>query len=158
LYGQNNNTSTTTKKAGQQQLVEKSALYGKILHILWTRIFPNIVGAATNTPLFDGMDITSDIHAEINAFCRFSQSTEGCTAYIPIHPCKRCFSALVNFGIRRRVCRRESTLLNCQTAAARNIEESHVSSQQQRCQMKRIYQLVNDERTDEQLMEIAMHI
>jgi hypothetical protein len=37
------------KKAGQQQLVEKSALYSKILHILWTRIFPNIVGAATNT-------------------------------------------------------------------------------------------------------------
>jgi hypothetical protein len=40
------------KKAGQQQLVEKSALYGKILHILWTRTFPNTVGAATNTLLY----------------------------------------------------------------------------------------------------------
>jgi tRNA(Arg) A34 adenosine deaminase TadA len=122
---------------------------------------PAEVGAATNTPLFDGMDVTSEIHAEINALalvCRSSQSTEGCTAYIPIHPCKQCFAALETFGTRRIVCRRESTLLICQTAAARNIEVSHLSYQQQRCQMKRIYQLVNDERTDEQLMEIAMHI
>jgi deoxycytidylate deaminase len=114
-----------------------------------------------HSPLFDGMDVTSDIHFEINALalvCRSSQSTEGCTAYIPIHPCKRCFAALVTFGIRRIVCRRESTLLNCQTAAARNIEVSHLSYQQQRCQMKRIYQLVNDERTDEQLMELLRHV
>jgi deoxycytidylate deaminase len=123
------------KKAGQQQLVEKSALYSKILHILWTRIFPNIVGAATNTPLFDGMDVTSDIHAEINALalvCRSSQSTEGCTAYIPIHTCQRCFAALVTFGIRRIVCRRESTLLNCQTAVilptAALSDETHLST------------------------------
>jgi deoxycytidylate deaminase len=71
----------------------------------------DIVSAATNTSLFDGVDVTSDIHAEIDALalvCRSSQSTESCTACIPIHPCKRCFAALVTFGIRRKVCRRES--------------------------------------------------
>jgi tRNA(Arg) A34 adenosine deaminase TadA len=126
-----------------------------------SKFFRNIIGAATNTPLFGGKDVTSDIHAEINALgqvCRASQSSEGCTAYITIHPCKRCFAALVTFGIRRIVCRRESPPLIVETAAEHNISVSHLSYDQQRRQIQRINHLVNQEFTTEQLQEIAENV
>jgi deoxycytidylate deaminase len=69
-------------------------------------IFENIIGVATNQPLFSEND--SDIHAEI--VCLGEAARQGCrtqnaTAYITMPPCKRCFAALLVAGIRRIVTR-----------------------------------------------------
>ena len=64
----------------------------------------SIVGVCTNKPLYTNMD--SDVHAEIGALgqaARLGNSTEGCTAYITMPPCKTCFGALYAAGIRRIV-------------------------------------------------------
>jgi tRNA(Arg) A34 adenosine deaminase TadA len=122
------------------------------------RIFSNILGAATNVALFGTKDVTSDIHAEISALgqaCQASRSTTGCTAYITIPPCRRCFAALVAFGIRRILTRQESPQEIRETAAQRGIEVVSLTREQNRRQMQRINQLVNPDRTDQELMEIA---
>lgn len=70
-------------------------------------LYGAIVGIANNMPLFSELD--SDIHAEIGALgkaCRLGSATEGCTAYITMPPCKRCFAALLSSGIKRIVSRR----------------------------------------------------
>jgi deoxycytidylate deaminase len=143
-----------------------------------SRIWDNILGAATNTPLFisddDDNDCdndrhgtttsqrktnnkknnkspanASDIHAEISALgqaCKSSQSTEGCTAYITIHPCKRCFGALVAFGITTIVTRqseRNWSSVTLRTAQSRGIVVRTLSYDEQRRQMERINMLVN---------------
>ncbi len=124
------------------------------------RIFSNILGAATNQPLFGTKEVTSDIHAEISALgqaCQASKSTTGCTAYITIPPCKRCFAALVAFGIRRIVTRQESPReIRC-TADQQGIEVLSLTREQNRNQMKRINQLINPHLSDEELMQIAEH-
>lgn len=122
------------------------------------RIFSNILGAATNTPLFGTKEVTSDIHAEISALgqaCQASQSTTGCTAYITIPPCKRCFAALVAFGIRRIVTRQESPREIRETGAQHGMEIVSLTREQNRQQMKRINQLVNPHLKDDELMQIA---
>ena len=122
------------------------------------QFFRNILGAGTNTPLFDRNECTSDIHAEINALgeaCRSWQSTENCTAYITIPPCKRCFAALVTFGVRRIVTRQASPSLIRDTCQKRGIEVKHLSQDEKRKQMQRINKLVNPGRSDQELMEIA---
>ena len=63
-----------------------------------------IISAAVNTPIFKPLD--SDNHAEINAIGSASKrgkTTNGCTAFITMPPCKNCFGALVAAGIRRIV-------------------------------------------------------
>jgi tRNA(Arg) A34 adenosine deaminase TadA len=123
-----------------------------------TRIFQGILGAATNTPLFGEKDCTSDIHAEITALgeaCRSWQSTEGCTAYITIPPCKRCFAALVTFGVRRIVTRQLSPAIIRETAGNHGIEVVNFDWDMNRRQMQRVNRLVNKDQTDEQLMEIV---
>lgn len=70
-------------------------------------LFGAIVGMSTNQPLYSELD--SDVHAEIGALgvaCRLGNATEGCTAYITMPPCKRCFAALLSSGIKRIVSRR----------------------------------------------------
>lgn len=65
-----------------------------------------IIGCSINQPIFSEAD--SDVHAEIGALgqaARCGCSTEGCTAYITMPPCKRCFAALVVSGIKRIVSR-----------------------------------------------------
>lgn len=122
------------------------------------RIFSNILGAATNTPLFGTKEVTSDIHAEISALgqaCQASQSTTGCTAYITIPPCKRCFAALVAFGIRRIVTRQDSPREIRETGAQHGMEILSLTREQNRHQMKRINQLVNPHLNDDELMKIA---
>ena len=122
------------------------------------RIFSNILGAATNVALFGTKEVTSDIHAEISALgqaCQASHSTTGCTAYITIPPCKRCFAALVAFGIRRIVTRQESPPEIRETAVQYGMEVLSLTREQNRGQMQRINQLVNYNRTDQELMEIA---
>jgi len=126
-----------------------------------TVLYRNILGAATNTPLFGTKDCTSDIHAEINALgqaCRSSQSTENCTAYITIPPCKRCFAALVSFGIKRIVTRQSHPPIIRDTAMQLGMETRHLSYDEKRRQMQRINRLVNPDRTDEELMEITERI
>jgi deoxycytidylate deaminase len=123
--------------------------------------YSKVIGAATNTPLFGGKDVTSDIHAEINALgqaCRASRSTEGCTAYITIHPCKRCFAALVTFGIKRIVCRREIVPLICETAYERGIQVRHLTFEEQNRQMQRLTGLLNAHKSHEELMNLAEDI
>ncbi len=123
-----------------------------------SRFFHNILGAGTNTPLFDNHECTSDIHAEINALgeaCKSRLSTQDCTAYITIPPCKRCFAALVTFGIRRIVTRQPSPPIIRQTCQKRGIEVKHLTHQEKRKQMERINELVNPGRSDKELMEIA---
>ena len=73
-----------------------------------------IVSIGTNQAIYSSR--SSDVHAEIVAIgqaarCRpnafNSSSTEGCTAYITMPPCKNCFAALCAAGIRRIVSRYE---------------------------------------------------
>jgi deoxycytidylate deaminase len=122
------------------------------------RLYRGILGAATNTPLFGAKDCTSDIHAEIAALgqaCRGAHSTEGCTAYITIPPCKRCFAALVAFGISRIVTRQVSPQIIRDTACAHDMEVENLTREKNRSQMERINRLVNRDKTDEELMDIA---
>jgi deoxycytidylate deaminase len=122
------------------------------------RIFHGILGAATNTPLFGVKESTSDIHAEIGALgqaCRACHSTENCTAYITIPPCKRCFAALVAFGVKRIFTRQVSPKLIRETAANHGIYVENFSKEMNRSQMERINKLVNKDKTDEELMETA---
>jgi deoxycytidylate deaminase len=122
------------------------------------RLFQGILGAATNTPLFGTKDCTSDIHAEIVALgqaCRSKRSTEKCTAYITIPPCKRCFAALVTFGIKRIVTRQVSPQVIRDTASDHGICVEHFSPEMNRSQMERINKLANKDKSDDELMEIA---
>lgn len=122
------------------------------------QFYNQILGAATNTPLFGGKDVTSDVHAEINALgqaCKSSESTDGCTAYITIHPCKRCFAALVTFGIKRIVCRREIISLISETAAEQGITVRHLTYEEQHRQMQRLNKLLNADKSHDDLMEMA---
>lgn len=122
------------------------------------RIFRGILGAATNLPLFGEKNCTSDIHAEISALgeaCQSGQSTQGCTMYITIPPCKRCFAALVAFGITRIVTRQVSPRIIHETASKHAMAVVNFDRDTNRRQMERINKLVNKDRTDEELMEIA---
>jgi len=123
-----------------------------------TKFFDEILGAGTNTPLFDNNECTSDIHAEINALgeaCKSRQSTQDCTAYITIPPCKRCFAALVTFGIKRIVTRQASPPIIRDTCHKQGIECKNLTHEERRTQMQRINALVNPGKSDADLMEIA---
>ena len=86
------------------------------------RLYGGILGVATNQPLFSQHD--SDIHAEIGALglaSRRGNVTEGCTAYITMPPCKRCFAALVVSGVKRIVFRRPAPAVLLPVAEQRGI-------------------------------------
>ena len=73
----------------------------------WQWLNQCLVSVAINTSLYKDGD--SDVHAEINALgeaAKQGQSTRGCTAYISMPPCKRCFGGLYAAGIVRIVTRR----------------------------------------------------
>jgi tRNA(Arg) A34 adenosine deaminase TadA len=126
------------------------------LHEFQQRFFGSIIGAATNQPLFSPED--SDIHAEIACLsqaCRNRCSTNDCTMFITIPPCKRCFAALVTFGIKRIVSRQLPPHLIIETAKQNNIEITSFCPDENRSQMKRINELVNHELTDEELMGLV---
>ena len=130
------------------------------------RLFSRIIGAATNRPLFAPTD--SDIHAEVSCLgqaCNSRHAVQGCTVYITIHPCKRCFAALVAFGVGRIVSRQipPKQIVDC--AHRNGIEVAELSREMNRSQMKRINELIAAAsegdadagnrtcRTDEELME-----
>ena len=123
------------------------------------RIISNIYGAATNVPLFGTEDVTSDIHAEISALgmtCQNGYNSKGCTAYITIPPCKRCFAALVAFGITRIVTRQEAPPLIQETATKHGIQVCNFTKEMNRAQMSRINLLVNNNLTnDVELMKFV---
>ena len=107
------------------------------------RLFGCIVGAAINQPLFSPVD--SDIHAEISCLgqaCNSRHAVQGCTAYITIHPCKRCFAALVAFGIGRIVSRQMAPKQIVDCAHTNGIEVAELTKDMNRRQMKRINDLV----------------
>ena len=131
------------------------------------RLFHSIIGAATNAPLF--ADTDSDIHAEISCLgqaCNSGHAVRVCTAYITIHPCKRCFAALVAFDVGRIVSRQLPPKMIVDCAQKNGIKVAELTRDINRSQMRRINQLVaaaNNKggegreehacRTDEELME-----
>lgn len=120
------------------------------------RLFSRIIGAATNSPLYRKQD--SDLHAEIDALgqaCRSRLSTDGCTVYITMPPCRKCFAALVSFRVGRIVSRKLPPEKIRAVASERGIEVVELTVTQRRTQMARINALVNSRRTDEDLMRIA---
>ena len=67
-------------------------------------LLDRIITVANNTSVYKDRD--SDNHAEINAIgqaAKFGTATNGCTSFITMPPCKRCFGALVAAGINRIV-------------------------------------------------------
>lgn len=67
-------------------------------------LLDRIVTIANNTSVYREFD--SDNHAEINAICeaaKTGKATIGCTIFITMPPCKRCFGAIIAAGIRRIV-------------------------------------------------------
>ena len=108
------------------------------------RLFGSIIAAATNAPLFAPTD--SDIHAEISCLgqaCNNRHAVRGCTIYITIHPCKRCFAALVAFGVGRIVSRQMPPKQIVDCAHRNGIEVAELTRDMNRSQMKRINELVS---------------
>ena len=71
-----------------------------------SRLLSAILAVANNMPLYNKN--TSDVHAEVTAIgqcAKTGTSTDGCTAYITMPPCKNCLGALVMAGIQRIVVR-----------------------------------------------------
>lgn len=117
------------------------------------RLFGCIVGAATNSPLFAPTD--SDIHAEISCLgqaCNSNHAARGCTAYVTIAPCKKCFAALVAFHIGRIVSRQLPPKLISDCASRNGIQVAELTREMKRKQMARINALINTGRTDAELM------
>jgi tRNA(Arg) A34 adenosine deaminase TadA len=70
------------------------------------RLIASIVAISNNLSFYKEGD--SDIHAEIavlGQMARAGRSTDQCTAYITMPPCKRCLVALYSAGIKRIVLR-----------------------------------------------------
>eukprot|EP00566_Odontella_aurita_P022058 CAMPEP_0113568120 /NCGR_PEP_ID=MMETSP0015_2-20120614/23666_1 /TAXON_ID=2838 /ORGANISM="Odontella" /LENGTH=228 /DNA_ID=CAMNT_0000470613 /DNA_START=264 /DNA_END=947 /DNA_ORIENTATION=+ /assembly_acc=CAM_ASM_000160 len=111
------------------------------------RLLSHVISAATNSPLYGKED--SDLHAEIDALgqaCRSHRSTEGCSVYITMPPCRRCFAALVAFRVGRIVSRKLPPEKIRAVAAERGIEVVELTAAQKRTQMARINALVNRSR------------
>jgi deoxycytidylate deaminase len=67
-------------------------------HICWIELST----VANNSSVY--RDCDSDNHAEINAIgeaAKTGKATNGCTIFITMPPCKRCFGAIIAAGIRR---------------------------------------------------------
>lgn len=87
------------------------------------QLYGAIIGIATNKPLYSEHD--SDVHAEIGALglaCRIGNATEGCTAYITMPPCKRCFAAMLVSGVKRIVSRRPAIATILQLAQQHGVD------------------------------------
>lgn len=102
-----------------------------------------IISVATNGPFYSPND--SDIHAEIAALgdvCKrglqAGQTTQNCTAYITMPPCKRCMAALTVSGITRIVSRLVPPRAILEAAAKHNIEIVALGKEYIKQQMERI--------------------
>ena len=144
VEGKNSKSNNHEQQQKQQQQQQQQDYE----YIEYTkRIYDNIYGAATNVPLFGTCDVTSDIHAEISALgitCQNGYNSNGCTAYITIPPCKRCFAALVAFGITRIVTRQESSKLIKDTGERLGIDICNFTKDRNRAQLLRMNCLINN--------------
>jgi deoxycytidylate deaminase len=87
----------------------------------------------------------SDVHAEIVALgqaARAGRSTDRCTAYITMPPCKRCLAALYTAGITRIVSRHPMLDMRRHAAESRGIELVDLPADIQKEQRARIDALV----------------
>jgi tRNA(Arg) A34 adenosine deaminase TadA len=112
--GQNDNDPEQSNRISEEQLETPQQ----------NTLTDRIIGVATNRSLYKPGE--SDIHAEIAAIGQAARlpwtSTEGCTAYITMPPCRRCFGALVCAGVGRIVSRHTpNSFLQC-TAEKNGIE------------------------------------
>lgn len=92
-------------------LARSSRCRGGSMGCILTRPDGTVLACSTNSPLTDtdAKRPSSDLHAEVNAIGRCARRglpTEGCTAYITMPPCKKCFGVLVASGVRRIVTRK----------------------------------------------------
>jgi tRNA(Arg) A34 adenosine deaminase TadA len=93
----------------------------------------SIISAEINRPLYKPR--SSDIHAEIGALGRanrMGRTTEGCTAFITMPPCKTCFGALVASGTKRIVSRLRFLPPVSDTAEGCGIVLTHLSDEDSR--------------------------
>lgn len=85
--------------------------------------YNRIIGTATNHALYTASD--SDVHAEVAALGDASSRgnpTRGCTAYITMAPCKKCFGSLFCSGISRIVSRQALPDVMVRVAEEKGIE------------------------------------
>ncbi|CAL1129500.1 unnamed protein product [Cladocopium goreaui] len=71
-----------------------------------------VIAGHVNGPMWEpnARRPASDLHAEVNAIGRcamLGRSTAGCTVYVTMPPCKRCFMLLVASGVKRIVTRKQ---------------------------------------------------
>jgi deoxycytidylate deaminase len=107
------------------------------------QFYDSILAASTNQSLFNPKD--SDIHAEIATLgecLRQGNSTKGCTVYITMPPCKRCFGALVSAGIGRIVSNQKYHKSIQDSAKVRNIELVSMSREFSDDQRDRINEII----------------
>uniref|UniRef100_A0A7S4VD70 CMP/dCMP-type deaminase domain-containing protein n=1 Tax=Alexandrium monilatum TaxID=311494 RepID=A0A7S4VD70_9DINO len=92
-------------------LARSSLCRGGSMACLLSRPDGTVFACSTNSALTqtDAKRPSSDLHAEVNAIGRCARQgipTAGCTAYITMPPCKKCFGVLVAAGVRRIVTRK----------------------------------------------------
>jgi deoxycytidylate deaminase len=111
-----------------------------------------ILSIATNQSFYKENE--SDIHAEIVALgqaARAGRSTDRCTAYITMPPCKRCLAALYTAGITRIVSRYPTPENYRHAAETRGIEFVDLPIHVREAQRARIDALIlaHDEEEEE---------
>mmetsp|Transcript_25637 Transcript_25637/g.39721 ORF Transcript_25637/g.39721 Transcript_25637/m.39721 type:complete len:256 (-) Transcript_25637:289-1056(-) len=97
-----------------------------------TKFYNRIIGAATNCALYTISD--SDVHAEVAALGDASSRgnrTKGCTAYITMAPCKKCFGSLFCSGVSRIVSRQALPDTMARVAEQKGIEYYDMKFQSQ---------------------------
>ncbi|GMI54065.1 hypothetical protein TeGR_g14846 [Tetraparma gracilis] len=100
-------TTTTSSSSSSSTTTTTTPTTPTPLPLSWYE--SSVLAASINTPFYKAL--TSDIHAEINAIsacARAGIKTVGATAYISMPPCKDCFQALVQAGVKRVVSRKRA--------------------------------------------------
>jgi deoxycytidylate deaminase len=118
------------------------------------RMVDAVVSISTNQWFYKENE--SDIHAEIVALgqaARAGRSTDRCTAYITMPPCKRCLAALYTAGITRIVSRYPLVEILRHAAERRGIELVDLPIDVQKEQRARIHALVQTYYEEEGISE-----
>lgn len=103
--------SSTLKQGSMACILVRTDTDNELDEHASSTMLDRIISVSTNKALYKKNE--SDIHAEIAAIghaARGARSTENCTAYITMPPCRRCFAALLCAGVRRIVSRHASPL------------------------------------------------
>ena len=119
--------------------------------------FEKIIGASSNLSLFKPDD--SDIHAEVAAIGVCSQNgnrTKGCTIYITMPPCKKCFGAIYAAGIRRIVTMKDCAPTISIAAKEKGIELVSMSREFSLNQRKRMNILFDNKNSERSIKRIKV--